>query len=118
GRDDVRMIVSDRESGEVFDTHFRELPDFLRPGDLLVLNTSGTLPAALTAVRESGEEIALHWSTSLPGGLTVVEPRKVVAHAGEVLTLPGGGTVTLLSPYRNSARLWIARLDIASPVVD
>jgi S-adenosylmethionine:tRNA ribosyltransferase-isomerase len=118
GRDDVRMIVSDRESSEVFDTHFRELPDFLRPGDLLVLNTSGTLPAALTAVRQSGEEIALHWSTSLPGGLSVVEPRKVVAHAGEVLTLPGGGAATLLSPYRHSPRLWIARLDIASPVVD
>ncbi|MGZ8796520.1 MAG: S-adenosylmethionine:tRNA ribosyltransferase-isomerase, partial [Thermoanaerobaculia bacterium] len=37
GRDDVRMIVSNRTTGEVVDTNFRELPEFLRAGDLLVL---------------------------------------------------------------------------------
>jgi S-adenosylmethionine:tRNA ribosyltransferase-isomerase len=118
GRDDVRMIVSDRATGAVVDTHFRELPNFLHPGDLLVLNTSGTLPAALTALRENGEEIAMHWSTSLPGGLSVVEPRKVEGRGGEVLTLPGGAKGTLLAPYRNSRRLWIAQLDIGVPIID
>ena len=118
GRDDVRMIVSDRETGAVTDTHFRALPEFLRPGDLLVINTSSTLPAALVAVRQSGDEIALHWSASLPGGLSVVEPRKILARAGEVLTLPGEATATLLAPYRNSTRLWIARLEIALPIAD
>jgi S-adenosylmethionine:tRNA ribosyltransferase-isomerase len=118
GRDDVRLLVSDRESGAVLDAHFRELPIFLRRGDLLVLNTSATLPAALTALRENGEEIALHWSTSLPAGLSVVEPRKVLAHAGEVLALPGGGRATLLAPYRESLRLWIAQLDLGMPVVN
>ena len=116
GRDDVRMIVSDRASGRTLDAHFRELPQFLRAGDLLVLNTSATLPAALTAIRDNDEEIALHWSTSLPGGLAVVEPRKVVMHAGDVLALPGGGKVTLLAPYRKSSRLWIAQLDINLPI--
>ncbi|HEY3056717.1 MAG TPA: S-adenosylmethionine:tRNA ribosyltransferase-isomerase [Thermoanaerobaculia bacterium] len=118
GRDDVRLIVSDRATGEVIDTHFRELPNFLRAGDLLVLNTTATLPAALTALRENGEEIALHWSTSLPGGLSVVEPRKIEARAGEVFTLPGGASCTLLAPYRNSRRLWIAQLDIGTSIVD
>ncbi|MGZ5492089.1 MAG: S-adenosylmethionine:tRNA ribosyltransferase-isomerase [Thermoanaerobaculia bacterium] len=118
GRDDVRMIVSNRTTGEVVDTNFRELPEFLRAGDLLVLNTSGTLPAALTALREDGSEIALHWSTSLPGALSVVEPRKIEAHAGEVLMLAGGGTATLLTPYRSSKRLWIARLDIGAGIVE
>lgn len=118
GRDDVRMIVSDRAAGTVVDAHFRELPEFLRPGDLLVLNTSGTLPAALTALRENGEEIALHWSTSLPGGLAVLEPRKIEGRAGEILTLPGASTATLLAPYRQSRRLWIARLDIGVPIAD
>jgi S-adenosylmethionine:tRNA ribosyltransferase-isomerase len=112
------MIVSDRATGAVVDTHFRELPNFLHPGDLLVLNTSGTLPAALTALRENGEEIAMHWSTSLPGGLSVVEPRKVEGRGGEVLTLPGGAKGTLLAPYRNSRRLWIAQLDIGVPIID
>lgn len=118
GRDDVRMIVSDRASGSAIDAHFRELADFLRPGDLVVVNTSATLPAALTAMRENGEEIALHWSTSLPGGLSVVEPRKTAARSGEVLRLSGGASATLLTPYRDSHRLWIARLDINTPVID
>ena len=116
GRDDVRMIVSERSSGRVVDTHFRELPRFLRGGDLLVLNTSATLPAALTAIRASGDEIALHWSTSLPGGLSVVEPRKVEVRAGETLTLPGGAMAILLTPYRDSRRLWIAKLETEAPI--
>jgi S-adenosylmethionine:tRNA ribosyltransferase-isomerase len=118
GRDDVRMIVSDRQSGAVIDTHFRSLPEFLHPGDLLVLNTSATLPAALTAIRENGDEIALHWSASLPAGLSVVEPRKIAARAGEVLALPGGAKATLLAPYHDSPRLWMAQFDIDVPIID
>ena len=109
GRDDVRMIVSDRATGRVIDAHFRELPEFLRDGDLLVVNTSATLPAALGNV---------HWSTSLPGGLHVIEPREIVVHAGDVLPLPGGAHATLLAPYRDSRRLWIASLDIDVPIAD
>jgi S-adenosylmethionine:tRNA ribosyltransferase-isomerase len=117
GRDDVRMVVSLRD-GEVVHAHFRELPRFLAPGDLLVLNTSATVPAALTAIREDGQEIALHWSTSLPAGLAVMEPRKVQGRAGETLTLPGGGRATLLAPYRESQRLWVTKLDVPLPPLD
>ncbi len=118
GRDDVRMLVSDRAGGAVTHAHFRDLPRFLRAGDLMVLNTSATLPAALTAIRDNGDAIALHWSTPLPGGLAVVEPRQVEVHRGERLALPGGGTATLLAPYHDSQRLWIAQLDIDLPIVD
>src|SRR5688572_11631568 len=112
GRDDVRMLVSDRATGEVIHTHFRDLPRFLRSGDLLVLNTSATVPAAVSAQRENGDRIDLHWSTSLPAGLSVVEPRTVKGRAGETLILEGGAAVTLLAPYRQSERLWIARFDL------
>lgn len=147
GRDDVRMIVSDLSTGRVTDTHFRALPQFLRPGDLLVLNTSATLPAALTAMRSDGSEIVVHWSSPLPPGeaetasgdslgnfrtshnprgsgaaggsmLAVVEPRHVELNKGETLTLPGGGLATMVEPYRDSRRLWIARLDIDVPIAD
>src|SRR5439155_4098694 len=73
---------------------------------------------ALTARRASGDEIALHLSTALPAGLWMVEPRRIEAAAGEVLTLAGGGRATLLTRYRDSARLWIARLDLPSPVIE
>jgi S-adenosylmethionine:tRNA ribosyltransferase-isomerase len=48
-RDYVRMMVLDKTTGTVSHNHFNELADFLRPGDLLIVNTSRTLPAILTA---------------------------------------------------------------------
>lgn len=116
GRDDVRLMVS--SGNQIVHAHFRDLPRFLRPGDLLVLNTTATLPAALRARRENGEEIALHYSTSLPGGLAVVEPRHAEVRPGERLTLPAGGRALLLIPYRDSNRLWIAQLDLSEPLID
>ena len=118
GRDDVRMLVSHRDGGEIEHAHFLDLPRFLEAGDLLVLNTTATLPAALRAQRANGEEIALHYSTSLPGGLAVLEPRRVSVANGEVLTLPGGARATFLAPYRDSKRLWIAQLELGMPLLD
>ena len=118
GRDDVRLLVTRNGGREIIHAHFRELPSFLDPGDLVVLNTTATLPAALTAIREDGDAIALHVSTPLPGGLVVVEPRvgdrrsRLSGQAGlPVLHLPGDATATLLAPYRDSRRLWLARFD-------
>ena len=118
GRDDVRLLVTNRKTSEIEHTHFRDLPRFLDPGDLLVLNTTATLPAALTARRANGEEIALHYSTSLPGGLAVVEPRNAEVDAAEILLLPGGARARMLVPYRDSRRLWIAQLALGEPVID
>src|SRR5262245_4114153 len=46
-RDGVRMLVGRRESGEISDQRFPDLPAVLSPGDILVVNTSATLPAAI-----------------------------------------------------------------------
>jgi S-adenosylmethionine:tRNA ribosyltransferase-isomerase len=117
GRDDVRLLVT--RGDEVTHAHFRQLPRFLNPGDLVVLNTTATLPAALSAVRDDGDVIALHVSTPLPGGLVVVEPRQAGSlHSTERLALPGDGEATLLAPYRDSKRLWIARMNLGQPLRD
>jgi S-adenosylmethionine:tRNA ribosyltransferase-isomerase len=50
-RDRVRMLVSRATTGQLGHHRFDELPGLLRPGDLIVVNTSGTLPAAVPAVR-------------------------------------------------------------------
>lgn len=99
GRDDVRLLVTSRENDSVTHAHFRDFPKYLRAGDLVVLNTTATLPAAVND---------LHVSTPLPGGLVLVEPR---GPHGSLIRLPGEVTVTLLAPYRDSQRLWIARFD-------
>lgn len=118
GRDDVRLLVTRNGGEEIVHAHFRELPSFLAPGDLVVLNTTATLPAALTAIRADGDAIALHVSTPLAGGLVVVEPRQTTVQEGERLTLPGEARVTLLTPYRDSQRLWLARFDGVSSLRD
>lgn len=46
-RDHVRMMVLDRTTGEFRHDQFNHLPNYLKPGDLIILNNSRTIPAAL-----------------------------------------------------------------------
>jgi S-adenosylmethionine:tRNA ribosyltransferase-isomerase len=121
-RDAVRMLVASRSSDELVDTRFRDIVDVLRPGDLVVVNTSATLPAALVAERPDGRPVGLHLSTPVPGheGHWVVELRcgDAPCRSGraETLALPGGARAELLAPYLSAQRLWVARLDLSSPL--
>src|ERR1700726_1668684 len=72
-RDQVRLMVSYRADNRVIHTQFRNLDTFLQAGDLLVINTSGTMNAALNATRVDGTELELHLSTHLPADLWIVE---------------------------------------------
>jgi S-adenosylmethionine:tRNA ribosyltransferase-isomerase len=121
-RDGVRMLVASRSTGELVDARFRELPELLAPGDVVVVNTSATIPAALPAERPDGSSIGLHLSTPVPGHdrLWVVELRcgNAPCRSGrpETLTLPAGGKAHLLAPYLAGARLWVARLELPAPL--
>ncbi len=119
-RDEVRLLVSPGR-GEPIHARFRDLPRFLAPGDLVVVNTSATLPAALDAWRQDGTLLELHLSTELPAGLWIIElrhparPASLPLHAslaGETLCLPGGAHVDVLAAYPRSSRLWIAALHL------
>src|SRR5689334_13844482 len=103
-RDEVRLMVSHRAGNRVAHTRFRELPEYLAAGDVLAINTSGTLNAALEARRADGTPLELHLSTHLPADLWVVELRRpgergtqpfYDASVGETLRLPAGGAATL-----------------------
>lgn len=122
---DVRLLVGWRGRDELVDTTFTALPRFLDPGDLLVVNASAMVPAALAA----GEGLLVHLSTELPGGFWVVELRRRTGHGSAPfpdgrpgrVALPSGGAVELLAPYpagTASPRLWLARLDLPQPVLD
>jgi S-adenosylmethionine:tRNA ribosyltransferase-isomerase len=115
-RDGVRMLVSRAASGTVAHQRFTDLPRLLLPGDLLVVNTSRTLPAAVFA----GPGLAVHFSTGLPDGTWLVELRiprgKSSIRCDDVvppktITLPGNAELTLAG--RETARLWRARLSTA-----
>ena len=123
-RDDVRMLVA-RGDGRLVHARARDLPDFLRAGDLVVINTSATLPAALPARRADGTELELRLSTPLPGASDdrwVVELRKGDdpfrdARAGDTLDLPAGAQARLEAPYLSGPRLWAARLQLPEPLM-
>lgn len=115
-RDGVRMLVTDRRAGSHAHAHFYDLPELLRAGDLLVVNDSATLPAALAARRTNGAEVRVHVSTMIDARLWTVEPRSPVL-AGETLTLPGAASVTLLAPVDpGRPRIWYASFRLGAPM--
>jgi S-adenosylmethionine:tRNA ribosyltransferase-isomerase len=114
-RDGVRLLVGRRSTGEVSHHAFTELPALLRPGDVLVVNTSATLPAAVPV---PGQDLTFHFSTELPDGRWIVELRQADGKAtkpydggsvGQRYALPGGVVVVLDEPY-SLGRLWVARM--------
>jgi S-adenosylmethionine:tRNA ribosyltransferase-isomerase len=122
-RDEVRLLVAERASGRIRHARFRDLPDFLEPGDLLVVNTSATLPAALPARRGDSSELTLHVATQaphLPGDRWwVVELRDSERpRSGERVTVAGDATFELVAPYAAGSRLWLARFEGDEPLPD
>jgi len=142
-RDEVRLLVAQRDRLALVHDSFRGLPAHLHAGDLLVVNTSATIPAALPATRADGAAVDLHLSTPVPGAVETARgrvltapgygvepersPRWVVelrragarfrsAGAGERLALPAGGSAELVASYLSPGRLWIAALDLPAPL--
>ncbi|MFI5734499.1 S-adenosylmethionine:tRNA ribosyltransferase-isomerase [Kribbella sp. NPDC051587] len=119
-RDQVKLLVA--EGSTITHTRFDRIGDHLRPGDLLLVNTSGTLAAAVDGTWITGAGVApvvVHFSTALDDGNWVVELRNGGAPmlggtSGDQVELPRG-ILTLLAPYQSdSNRLWRAK----PPVTD
>ena len=123
-RDGVRLLVADRADGSIVHGRFADLPLHLAPGDLIVVNTSATMPAVLPAVLPDGTSLELHLSTPANDRdkerFWIVELRFEgepfgLIHVGDRLTLPDGGFAQILAPY-SGVRLWLARLDFPQPL--
>jgi S-adenosylmethionine:tRNA ribosyltransferase-isomerase len=123
-RDGVRLLVA--RPGGLEHARFPALGTFLAPGDLLVVNTSGTLAAAVDGTRHDGRAVTVHFATALDDGTWVVEVRPAGgaagpvpdARAGDVITLPDGVRVTLAAPHPGGqARLWQAAAGVEGGVV-
>jgi S-adenosylmethionine:tRNA ribosyltransferase-isomerase len=127
-RDEVRLLVATRSDGEISHARFADLPDLLAPGDVLVVNTSATLPAAVPARGADGGAVEVHFATAAPrhddSCWWVVELRTpggahpLRGHSGAQLALAGGGQLELVAPYAPGPRLWLARLGGAEPVIE
>ncbi|TML65530.1 MAG: S-adenosylmethionine:tRNA ribosyltransferase-isomerase [Actinobacteria bacterium] len=112
GRDDVALLVATRHDRGLVHAAFRDLPRFLEPGDLLVVNTSATLPAAVPA-----GDLELRLSTQIAPGRWLVELRTKDGdrfrggREGDRIPLPEGRGATLLARHAGR-RLWLAQLEV------
>jgi len=131
-RDEVRLMLAPGGGDDVRHLAFRDLPDLLAPGDVLVVNDSATLPAALPGTGPRGELLRLHLSTPAPPGAGprgawIVEPRLprgaaslpyAGVEAGADHALPAGGSARLLGPvHAGRPRLWLAALTLPEPLL-
>ncbi|MFJ5101828.1 S-adenosylmethionine:tRNA ribosyltransferase-isomerase [Streptomyces sp. NPDC088554] len=119
GRDDVRLLVS--RGTRVTHHAFGELPGQLRAGDVLVVNTSATLPAAVNGYL-GDVRVVVHFSTCGDDGRWAVELRtpdrrsgatlpRAGGPTGAVVRLPGGERLVLAEPLDPAGtRLWWAEV--------
>jgi S-adenosylmethionine:tRNA ribosyltransferase-isomerase len=114
-RDQVRLLVSTGDAPPVH-SRFDALGEHLRAGDLIVVNTSATVPAAVDARLPDGDPVVVHFSGELPGGVLLVEVRqpdagstapRFLSEPAE-LDLLGLGRVRLHTRFSGSRRLWVA----------
>ena len=120
-RDSVRLMVS-RPGRAPVHARFDELPRHLDPGDVVVVNTSATWPAALDTRGRGNAPLRIHVATSLPGGDWLVEARHPKGPAsspfpedlaGVSLPLAEGGSIDIQGRFGESHRLWVARVRVA-----
>jgi S-adenosylmethionine:tRNA ribosyltransferase-isomerase len=125
-RDAVRMMVAHRADLSIAHAHAHDLPQFLDDGDLVVVNTSGTLAAALDARGADGTPLVVHLSQRMPDDRWLVELRRPNGHAtepwfddppGTIVRLASGGALRLLTRFESSTRLWVATLDLPDPLL-
>lgn len=111
-RDGARLCVVDRASGRISHTTVARLGEHLVSGDLLVVNSSRTLPAALRVERDGADAVQLR-----PGALrdgewdalaveTATPHRNVPLVPGETLRAPGGLRFRVLEPRADAPLLW------------
>jgi S-adenosylmethionine:tRNA ribosyltransferase-isomerase len=127
-RDAVRLLVADASAESLIHARFHELPQLLVPGDLVVVNVSATLPAAVPGRRAGdGGAVRVHFATPAPEldeRWRVVElrspdgSRPVRGRAGETIELAGGAAeLELVAPYASGSRLMLAQLGGGAPPV-
>jgi S-adenosylmethionine:tRNA ribosyltransferase-isomerase len=125
-RDGVKLMMA--TPAGIRHTFFHRLGEQLNAGDVLVVNTSATVPGQLDGVR-AGAAVVVHIANRLADGTRVTELRTAPdasapvldGRAGERISLPAGGVVELIAPYPKSGssptgvgnRLWRGRVTVS-----
>ncbi|HTZ40028.1 MAG TPA: tRNA preQ1(34) S-adenosylmethionine ribosyltransferase-isomerase QueA [Syntrophales bacterium] len=117
GRDRSRMMVVQRRTGSMRNHVFHEFPEFLRKGDVLVINDSRVIPARLFARKTTGAAVEILLLRSREGAASprweaLLRPAKRIK-AGSTLGFDGGGSVRVLE--RIDERKWVVEFRTGEP---
>lgn len=119
-RSDARLLVVRRDSGSLEHSHVRDLPEFLGPGDCLVLNDTQVIPARLAGYRTNtgGRWTGLYLDTDDSGSWRLISKTRGRLSPGETITLVDRGgrnfcRLMLLRKLDDGA--WAARPDSDEP---
>lgn len=121
-RDGARLCVVERASGRITHTTVAHLGEHLIAGDLLVVNSSRTLPAALRVTREDGQQVQVR-----PGALREGEwdalavethppHRNIGLHAGELLRARSGLQLRVVAERPDAPLLWTMTIERGDPM--
>lgn len=91
-RDESRLMVLDKQTGEIEHKHFSDIIDYLNPGDVLVLNDTKVLPARLIGIKEETKatiEILLLKNIEGDNWECLVKPARRV-HIGTIISFGDG----------------------------
>jgi S-adenosylmethionine:tRNA ribosyltransferase-isomerase len=121
-RADARLLVVDRATGELAHSHIRNLPEFLRAGDMLVLNDTRVIPARLVGYRTTTEG---HWEglfleVDSQGLWHLLARSRGKPRPGETITLvnaDGHDDIRLLLVERQDDGIWIAHAQSDEPLL-
>jgi len=117
----ARLLVADRATGAMAHRHVRDLPELLRPHDLVVVNDSRVVPARLVGRREKTggrwEGLFLRVDTATGGWELLASTRGSPALGERVLldARDGGAAVPLTLVGRSAGGGWLARPECQAP---
>jgi S-adenosylmethionine:tRNA ribosyltransferase-isomerase len=116
-RDGSRLMVLDRAADSITHHHFRDLPQFLKPNDLLVLNDTKVIPARVAGVRaNTGGKWEGLFLRELNGAWEMLAQTRGYPEVGERFTLDTGLTLTLVG--RTDDRHWLMTPDLSGSAAD
>jgi len=102
-----RLLELDGSTGALSDRQFRELPQFMSPGDLLVFNDTRVIPARLFVLKESGGKVELLLERPLEAQRALVHARASKALRPDMLLQGRGGAIRVVEKRGD---LWVIEL--------
>ena len=108
-RGKTRLLVLNRQTGDVQDSYYQDLADFLNPGDVLILNDTKVMPARLFCVLPDGRKRELVVLENHHEAVQKVMYRGKL-HAGDVLKICRSGLDKTTAVLEDSPEIYVERV--------